>query len=376
MAEKDGSRLELLCNATMSQKVRRRLLKPLARRSPGVDDRDALAGALSRLDDRAMGVGVLSELRDVLFSTRSEKDKRSWRDPAQVSQAVVRAKVLYASRRISTQEYVLFASQPVQSLSESRWMDGRYDKDLAPIDEAMRAIEEEHGLEPDEYWPRGEAPKEYARLNRQYETLLDTKFIEMLRKFELDDLADLKERSPAEFERLYERGRRSVFHRDEDAPAIRDVVVRYEKDAGRAAAVGAYSAAITSLGAGVEGLLLLRCLRSKHKAARLSQKLHKRLRPRSPNDPMTWRFETLIEVCLEAGWLPPVETSVARYDAAGLAHQLRRMRNHVHPGRHVRDRPWCETDEREYQDAHSIYVVLLTVLGKTRRGKTEETAAN
>ena len=80
-------------------------------------------------------------------------------------------------------------------------------------------------------------------------------------------------------------------------------------------------------------------------------------------------FETLIEVCLEAGWLPPVETSVARYDTAGLAHLLRLMRNHVHPGRHAREKPWSETDEREYQDADAIYVVLPSTLGKVRRSK-------
>jgi hypothetical protein len=360
----------------MDEKARRRRLKPLVRRSLRVVDREALKKALSRLDDRALGVGALIELRDVLFSPGSKKDKRIWSDPVRIAESVVRAKVLYASRRTSTQEYVFFAAHPVESLCERRWMDGQYDKDLAPISQAMRAVEQQHGVEPVEYWPRGEEPTESARLNRQYEAVLDAKLVEALREFELDDLADLKERTSAEFERLRERGRRSVFHRDEYAPAIRDVVIRYEKDARRAAAVGAYSAAINSLGAGVEGLLILRCLRSSHRAGRISQKLHQRLRPRSPNDPKTWTFETLIEVCLKAGWLPPVETSVAQYDAAGLAHQLRRMRKHVHPGRHARERPWSETDEREYQDADSIYVILLSVLGKARGSIVGETAGN
>jgi hypothetical protein len=149
--------------------------------------------------------------------------------------------------------------------------------------------------------------------------------------------------------------------------AIRDVVLRYEQDARRAASAKAYSAAVTSLGAGVEGLLLLRCLRSKAKAARVAERLPKRLRPRFTDDPTTWTFESLIEVSLRAEWLLPVETSVAQYSSVGLAHLLRRMRNHVHPGKQARERPWCETDERDYQDADAIYVVLLFTLARIRR---------
>lgn len=358
----------------MDEKIRRLLLKPLVRRSQGADDREALVEALNRLDDRALGENALIQLRDILFSPPSEKQKRTWKDPIRVAASVVGAKVLYDSRRLSTQEYVFFALTPVEQLRDARLDDGHYDKELVSINQAMKVIEEAHGLGPDSYWLLTEAPEEYVRLSRQYEAVLDMKLLETLREFELDDLADLKERSPAEFDRLRERGRRSVFHREEYAPAIRDIVVRYEKGARRAAEVGAYSAAITSLGAGVEGLLILRCLRSNQKASRISKGLQRRLRPRSPDDPKTWTFETLVEVCLEAGWLPPIETPVARYDSASLAHQLRRMRNHVHPGRHARERPWSETDEREYQDAESIYVVLLSMLGKIRRDKPTTTA--
>jgi hypothetical protein len=354
----------------MGKKAARRQLKPLVRRSVRLNDRENLVEALNRLDDRALGQGVLSELRDILFPSRRTKDDRSCKDPVRVAEAVARAKVLYASRRISTHQYVLFATHPVEGVRDGRWMDGHYDEELAPIAQALSAIEEKHGLEPDETWSRGQAPREYNCLNREYEAVLDRKLVEVLREFDLDDLAHLKERSPTEFERLRERGRRSLFDREEYAPAIRDIVVRYEKDARRAAAVGAYSAAVTSLAAGVEGLLLLRCLRSSQKASRIAKALRKRLQPPSPDDPKTWRFETLIEVCLEAGWLSPVETSVARYDTARLAHQLRRLRNQVHPGRYARERPWSETDEREYQDADSLYVVLLSVLGKVRRGKS------
>ena len=190
---------------------------------------------------------------------------------------------LYASRRISTQEYVFFAVSPVEGVHEGRWFDGAYDDELGPISEAIENIKKEHGLSPDEDWLRDQGPEEWNRLNRQFEAILDSKFLEALSEFGLHDLAALKEQSPEELDRLRERGRRSVFHRDEYAPAIRDVVVRYEKDARRAAAAGSYAAAVTSLGAGIEGLLLLRCLRSSQKANRISKRLPKRLRPQFPD---------------------------------------------------------------------------------------------
>lgn len=183
----------------------------------------------------------------------------------------------------------------------------------------------------------------------------------------MNDLAALWESAPDEFERLRERGRRSVFHQKDIIPAWRDVVVQYEDDARKAAAAGAYSAAITQLGAGLEGLLLLRCLRSKSKAQRLAASLPKRVRPTNPSDPTTWMFESLIETCFAAGWLPLVSTETAQYSPAGLAHLLRAMRNYVHPGRYARERPWSEVEERDFLDADAIYRTLMVVTLKPLR---------
>ncbi|HKH46862.1 MAG TPA: hypothetical protein VKM72_19560 [Thermoanaerobaculia bacterium] len=194
---------------------------------------------------------------------------------------------------ISRQEYVLFAAIPVEGVHEGRIMDGRYDDDLQPILKSMREVEAAYGLSEEEYWPVGEAPEEYERLRYQYSSVLDSHFALTLREFGLDDLAGLHERDREEFDRFRERGRRSVFHQDELVPALRDIVVRYEEDARRAASAKAYSAAVTLLGAGVEGLLLIRCLRSKHKACRIAQELPNRKRPRCAEDLTKWTFDNL-----------------------------------------------------------------------------------
>ncbi len=353
----------------MEKDVRRFLLRPLSRRQRAVDQR-AIIAALDRLDHRAIGEDLVSQLRDVVSEARRD-GKESWKNPEKAGKQVALARALYTSRRISTQEYVYFAVHPVEAAHEARWFDGHYELDLEPIDRAIKAIETS-GLTPSGDWVSDEAAGEYLRLSDQYSTALALRFVATLREFGLDDIADLHEQNRVEFKRLRERGRRSVFHRDELVPSLRDIVVRYEEDARKAAFAGAYSAAVTLLGAGVEGLLLLRCLRSKQKALRVAQELPKRLRSRLRNseDPTEWTFEVLIEVCLRAGWLRPVSTQIADYDTASLAHLLRLTRNHVHPGKQARERPWLETDKRDYKDAEAIYLALLSTLGYIRREKS------
>jgi|SRR3954463_11395518 len=349
----------------MDKELRRYFLRPLARRQHS-SDRKALVAALERLDSRSLGEDLLSQLQDVIAEMGKDRKSSIREDPVAVAKSVTLTRVLYMSRRISTQEYVLLAVSPIEWVHSDRITDGYYDSDLEPISKAIDKIREAHGLRGGEFWLKGEGPKEYEQLNRQYEAIIDKHFIKTLSEFGLNDLADLREKDPEEFNRLRERGRRSVFHKDELVPALRDIVMRYEEDARKAASAKAYSAAVTLLGAGVEGLLLLRCLRSKKKACRIAQELPRKQRPRSPEDPTTWFFDNLIEVCLKAGWLPPVSTELAKYDSAGLAHLLKLMRNHVHPGRYVRERPWIETDEQDYQDAEAIYLVLLSTLGHIR----------
>jgi hypothetical protein len=322
-------------------------------------DRSAVNDALKRIDDRFLGEDILSEVRELVKDDNKEKKGR-WKDPAMAIKYVALAQALYAARRVKRAEYVYYASWPVENIHESRWMDGEYDKKLSPINDLMKAIESKHGLNKNEYWPVGTAPPEHERLNKKYELILDSYRTDVMREFGLADLADLLSHDRSEYERLRERGRRAIHHHNDTQAALKDVVVRYEEDARRAASAGAYSAAITLLGAGLEGLLLLRCLKSKNKSAKTASTLPKKQRPRNLDDPTGWTFETLIETNLAAGWLPNVSTAIATYDPAGLAHILRVMRNQVHPGRCVREYPWLEISEDDYKDGEAIYVALLS----------------
>lgn len=343
--------------------IRRALLKPIARRRKYARDAKVVLTALSRLDERTIGTVLVENSRELISNRSSILRIKSWKDPVVAKQFVALIRALFNSRQISRPEYVFYVCFPVEAIHEERWIDGAY-KELEPISQRLKEIAAEHGLGPDEYWPIGEGPAEHNELNDQYSAVLDSYLIKTLREFDLDDMANLREQDADEYKRLHERGRRAVFHTDEIVAVIRDIVVRYEGDATRAAIANAYSAAVILLGAAIEGLLLLRCLRSNKKAARVARKLPKRTRPKNLNDPTTWKFETLIEVCFQAGWLPPVSTSLAKYKSEGLAHVIREMRNYVHPGRQAKEKPWSEVEERDYLDAQAIYVVLLSVIDR------------
>src|SRR5271157_2253990 len=350
----------------MKKNIDHYLLRPLDRRRMLISDQKAIVSALERLDDRTLGNAVLPIIAKDAKEVRQNGSQGRWKDPAYIKKQVVLSEALYLSRRISRSEYVYFASSPVETINEECWLDGQFNDELHEIKQEIETIDKESGLLPDQYWPKGQAPDEfrdrYNALEGQYSAVIERHFMAALREFGLDDLANLRERSPDEFDRLHERGRRSLHHKGEDIPACKDIVVRHEEEASRAASAKAYTAGIILLGAGLEGLLLIRCLRSKRMAIRTASALPKKQRPQSPDDPTKWRFETLIGTCLSAGWLPRVSTKYAMYDPASLADVLRNMRNLVHPGRCVREKPWSETDERDYRDAEAIYVTLRSKL--------------
>jgi len=288
---------------------------------------------------------------------RDAGERPDWSDPDQVAQQVWIAKTLFEARRISLSQYVFFASSPVEQLHESRIMDKYYPDLNALLDHPVDTYAPDDNVDPHRV-----AEQDSDELDELFSIRSNRHLVELLRNFSLADLADLFEMDREEFDRHRERGRRAVHHSKEFAAALKDVVLRYESDARRAAEAGAYSAAVTLLGAGLEGVLLLRCLKSRTKAQRIAKSLPKSQRPRHIDDPLSWSFDTLIAVCETCNWLPTFEAETRYFRTAGLAHAIRLMRNNVHPGRQIRESPWSETTERDYADAEGIYVLLLSVL--------------
>lgn len=338
------------------------MLAPLRRREAGFASDERLGEALARIERLAGGE---SRLQSALSAVKLDRQQSgSWRDPDAVRRFVTLATVLYEAGRIGFEQYASFAGGSVVSLYEHRWLDGCYDEQLDPIASQMDAIRREHGLDSDQHWARGDGPPEHSRLEAQYDALLDSAMLGTLREFGLDDLARLKEQDAPHFDECMERGRRSTFHGDEFSAALRDIVVRFEEEAGRAAAAGAFAAAVASLGAGVEGLLVLRCLRSPKKAERIARKLPRKDRPQRVQDPRAWTFSQLIEVCRVAGWLASIDVPRFVVDSGGLVHRLRVLRNHIHPSKMAKDRPWVTIREQEFEDARAVYLLVLAAVDR------------
>lgn len=97
----------------MDPKARRFLLRPLQRRTHGQLDPEFYVKAVRRLDQRALGEITLAQLNRVVYSLR-DRHSGSWEDPARAKELVALAKALYATRRISRQEYVFMRFAPLK----------------------------------------------------------------------------------------------------------------------------------------------------------------------------------------------------------------------------------------------------------------------
>lgn len=355
----------------MDPKIKRFLLRPLVRQQARARRNESVARALAHLEQHAEGEAAVARLREIARPDPEGHGRDVLVEDAGELAELTRA--LYQSGRFSTAEYVFHATMAAESVSHSRSDAGAYDRQLAPISKKLDAFRRKHGLGPFEDRRPAEAPAAYRRLNEQYMAVHEAAETSILRELGYHDLAELRDVDRAEYDRLRERGRRAAFHRDDFVPALGDLVRRYEEDAEKAAAAQAYYAATTLLGAAIEGLLLLRCLRSRSKAAVMAQALPRKVRPAASHDLPAWRFETLIEVCAKAGWLPVEHVEWGGFDHRGLAHALRYLRNLVHPARHARDRPWLEIDARQYEGAHAMYTLLRRRL-EPRARRTQATA--
>lgn len=136
--------------------VRRALLKPLARRQRSSADQAAMIAAFARLNERGLGEELVKQLRNVLKDAPAAKLRH---DVDAARKQVALARALYLSRRISKQEYVVFASIPVEGVHEQKVFEGDIAKELEPINASMDALRQQHGLEEWQSWSGGEGPR-------------------------------------------------------------------------------------------------------------------------------------------------------------------------------------------------------------------------
>lgn len=348
---------------TSDTTIPRRRLRPLVRRRVAPAHEASLDHALRELEERAIASSLLPEMVAAQKQARLEKQTGRWTDPLAVTLTVQFAAALYLAHRVSLQEYAFLVAHSAEGVHEARLSEGAY-PEIEQLSESMRAVESAYGLKPGEYWLKKDAPPEFRLLGAKWDAASEARLAETLAELEGHTVSAIFATDRSEFDRLRERGRRSFFHKDDLIPALADTVKRYEREARASADAGAFTASVTLIGASVEGLLLLRCLRSRAKSSQVAANLPAKKRPRDPCLPTMWSFDTLIHVCLAAGWLPVIDTPNVAIRPDGLAHQLRQMRNYIHPGRVCTDRPWVEAERRDFEGAQVIYTTLFAAVFK------------
>lgn len=333
------------------------MLRPLQRqRRRRLTQRQVIAAAAT-LEAVLTGDDELQERRESLAAAFSDRTGGGFtRDPNAARRWIEFVQLLYRSRRISWVRYVFYASIAVEGVHDDRW----YGEALAPPLDALNA--EMEALEQ----AGEESSDRYQDLEEQRSAAYDEAFIVAFRDLGAADVAELISRDRGFYEEVRERGRRGAHHAGSYNEALRDVVDEIYAEALATAGTSNYRAAITLLGAALEGLLLMRCLRSPIRARRVANDLPRRLRSRAGGDPRTWTFEVLIEVTDRAGWLARLRGPRGEYSPSGLAHSIRAMRNWIHPAREAADRPWEGVFEPDYEVALALYTLVRTAVIKPR----------
>lgn len=321
---------------------------------------------MNKFDDRQ---GILQHaLRQAIaraqlnrIADKMRADDAPARDTEEAAQAwVAMGTAMLDGGKISATESVIFLTFAVEGIHSKRWLDGAY-SELETLSAQLEAIEREAGLRPDQYWKKADAPEEHKQLNDAYSAALDARFEMALREFGLTELADLWRDNRAEYDRLREIGRRSIFEKNNHLTAVSTSIPLYEDEAVKSASVGAFYAATVMLGSAAEARLLERFLSYPAETSAALACVARAERPRNA-DPLHWNLEHMLAVAEQAGWLGIIEDDEVGANVRPWLLCIRDTRNLLHPGRHVRDKPHVMIGHEEFLDAQFGYGALCIAL--------------
>lgn len=325
-----------------------------------------LSKALDHIRGRVAGEIALREIVAKLEARTTSRASKIEELEAELPLNVEIATALLEAGKITEAEAIFYCSFHITALHDRYFMDGNYDTDLKEITAKMEQIERENGLASDQYWLRHDAPIEYQHELERHDAVLKRKQNETFRKFAPDWIVERLEGDPEQFWKLYELGRRSVFEKDDHLASVIDVVELYEGEANKSADAGAYYSAIAMLGSASEARILLECIREPTRTQAAILCLPGKDRPAS-SDPLRWTLANLINIAQQADWLPNIEDGSIIHVVSGWVHRLRVVRNLLHPGRHILERPHVTLGRQEWLDALAAYTALRHSIETARR---------
>lgn len=313
--------------------------------------------------------GGLIQANDIIDATSLKLNQISRKDGRKISIKWVEAflefaRVAFESRRISYEQFVFYSFWPLEMYHESLWTHGEYSEDLKEISKKIESIERREGAT----WLVGEGPKEWNLLNQQYDRVIEGKLTSLIKETGSSELNDLRENEREKFEKLYERGRRTLLNSGEKMYSLKDVIENYISEAEVSAHNGAYSSGVFLYGAATEGIMALRCLESPIKAARIASKMPNNA-PSNVKDPLSWTMFQLTEICIKAKWFKDIEYESVVFNNKALINYLRSKRNLIHPGRVTKVNGWKIMHEVDFIDAKSIYTIIQHALSNSKTKK-------
>jgi hypothetical protein len=263
--------------------------------------------------------------------------------------------------RLRDPELFTLRVYPIERVHDERFIDGSYDSRLNTINQKLDNIRKEYGLESDEFWLIGDGPAEWEVANREFETIMKDLLCETFAEFGNQDLAELLQNNPNEFNRLREIGRMAVFQPSDTLTntLLDEIRKQFFKESELCAQAEAYYAACVMLGATIEAAMLALCHKNKEKALLVAtSKLPSKIRPKTGSEPATWTFAQLVHVADAAGWLPNFQIADMGLSSKGLINLTRELRNSVHPGRYIDNKLRIKIAEQDYKDAKAIYQIV------------------
>lgn len=109
-------------------------------------------------------------------------------------------------------EALYAVSHPIIVIAEARIYSR--DKTSPALDAVFRkldAVREKHGLSEDEYWPSGEGPEEFERLNNEYDRMIDEIIVATFGEYGEPELGTMYRHDRQRFYHLREKGRQRFF---------------------------------------------------------------------------------------------------------------------------------------------------------------------
>jgi hypothetical protein len=134
----------------------------------------------------------------------------------------------------------------------------------------------------------------------------------------------------------------------------------YDKEAGRCAKGSAYLAACVMQTSALEAMLQGMCFLFPRDVKRSTAFQRKKFR-RKRSKALDFTLNELVKIADELAWFPPKKVTWGKRNTlAGFVHELRNLRNYVHPGKWAPERP--ET----LKFTKKVYGVALEIFDVTR----------